>query len=358
MTKMGFSRKVSGLEVSVLPDFFFDRIVFVPSLKQLCRRVELKAASGGGNLRGFSQIELRGGNATNLAYALASLSVRTRLYCVGDEHTRSALTNHPRNCRVKVIHGKPGYTTALEFSLNGKPVNVMISDVGDIGDFSGRRLDHDDIAGLARSDCVALVNWSPNKKGNALARKVFGLKGRKDRLNFLDPADLAGAEGRVKSLAKKIIWQGLVDVVSLNENEARIMARVLSAGRLSRNYNKQDLVRVSGRLQDVLRVSLDVHTPIGSVSSTDLGQTWVRAFGNITGAVTGAGDVWDAGDILGHLVDLSAQERMLFANASAYLYLRDRKMPTLRQTTAFLVRRNQLSLTAGGYAYHSAKSVA
>ena len=47
MTKMGFSRKVSGLEVSVLPDFFFDRIVFVPSFKQLCRRVELKAASRG-----------------------------------------------------------------------------------------------------------------------------------------------------------------------------------------------------------------------------------------------------------------------------------------------------------------------
>jgi ribokinase len=137
---MDYSRTVSDLIVSVLPDFYFDRMISVPSFKQLFRQVELKATSGGGNLRGFSQVELRGGNATNLAYALASLSVRTRLYCVGDEHTQTALANPPRNCRVKVIPGKPGYTTALEFSLEGKPVNVMISDVGDVGDFNGRRL--------------------------------------------------------------------------------------------------------------------------------------------------------------------------------------------------------------------------
>jgi ribokinase len=346
---MDYSRTVSDLIVSVLPDFYFDRMISVPSFKQLFRQVELKATSGGGNLRGFSQVELRGGNATNLAYALASLSVRTRLYCVGDEHTQTALANPPRNCRVKVIPGKPGYTTALEFSLEGKPVNVMISDVGDVGDFNGRRLKHDDIAGLERSDCVALVNWSANRKGNELARKVFGLKGRKGRLNFLDPADLAGAEGRVKVLAKEIIGRDLVDVVSLNENETRIMARVLSAGRLPRNYSKQDLVRVSRILQDVLRVTLDVHTPIGSVSSTNLGQIWVRAIGKIAGFVTGAGDVWDAGDIVGHLIDFQAQERLLFANACAYLYLRSRtrRMPTLRQTTGFLVRRNCLSLKQG-----------
>lgn len=344
MPKMGYSRKVSDLTVSVLPDFYFDRIISIPSVKQLFRQVELKAASGGGNLRGFSQVELRGGNATNLAYALASLSVRTRLYCVGDEHTQTALANPPRNCRVKVIPGKPGYTTALEFSLKGKPVNVMISDVGDIGDFNARRLDRDDIVGLERSDCVALVNWSSNREGNALARKIFGLKGRKRRLTFLDPADLAGAEGRVKVLAKEIIRRDLVDVVSLNENETRIMARVLSAGRLPRNYTKQDLVKVSGILQDVLRVTLDVHTPIGSVSSTNFGQTWVRAFGKIAGSVTGAGDVWDAGDIVGHLIDFQAQHRLLFANACAYLYLRSRarRMPTLRQATEFLAGRNWL----------------
>ncbi len=338
--RMEYSREISKLKVSVLPDFYLDRIVSVPSLKQLFRLVELKAASGGGNLRGFSQIERTGGNAANLAYALALLSVKTRLYCVGDGHTQTALANPPRNCRVRVIPGQPGYTTALEFSFRNKPVNVMISDVGDSKEFDGRRLEHKVIATLETSDCVALVNWSANRKGNALARKVFGLKGRKGRLNFLDPADLAGAEGRLKVLVNEIIGRGLVDVVSVNENETRIMARRLSVGRLPRNYKRRDLVRVSGLLQEALRVKLDVHTPIGSVSSTEEGQTWVPAIGKIAGLVTGAGDVWDAGDIIGHLVGFQAQDRLLFANACAYLYLRSstRRMPTLRQTTDFLVR--------------------
>ena len=174
---MAYSREISKLRVSVLPDFFLDRIVSVPSLKQLFRRVELKAASGGGNLRGFSQIERTGGNAANLAYALAFLSVRTRLYCVGDEHTQTALANHPRTCRVRVIPGQPGYTTALEFSFRNKPVNVMISDVGDTREFDGLRLEHEDIVNLERSDCVALVNWSANRKGNDTRKEGFRLKG-------------------------------------------------------------------------------------------------------------------------------------------------------------------------------------
>ncbi len=143
-------------------------------------------------------------------------------------------------------------------------------------------------------------------------------------------------------LVKDIVGKGLVDVVSVNENETRIMARRLSTGTLPRNYNRKDLVRVSGLLQDVLRVKLDVHTPIGSVSSTGEGQTWVSAIGKIAGFVTGAGDVWDAGDIVGHLVGFQAQDRLLFANVCAYLYLRSksRRMPTLRQTTDFLAGRN------------------
>lgn len=335
---MKLSREISKLTVTVLPDYFLDRIISVPSLDELFQQTRLKAASGGGNLRGFPQTDIRGGNASNLAFALASLSVRTTLYCVGDERTQTALANHPRNCRVKVIPGKPGYTTALEFSLKGKPVNVMISDVGDAREFDGRRLEHNDIAGLKRSDCVALVNWSANRKGNALARKVFGLDGRKRRLNFLDPADLSGAEGRVKVLVKEVIGRGLVDVLSLNENETRIMARVLSTRKLPWNYERKDLVRASRTLRGVLGITLDVHTPIGSISSTEAGETWVKTFGKIKGYVTGAGDVWDAGDILGHLLALSAYDRLRFANACAYLYVRDktRKLPVIKEVMKFL----------------------
>lgn len=297
------------------------------------RQIELKATSGGGNLRGLVQTEVKGGNATNLAYALSSLSVRTNLYCVGNSLTRAALSTPPPSCKVKVMDGRPGYTIALEFSFDGKPVNVMLSDVGDISSFDGRQLTRHDVMALRKSDCVALVNWSSNAKGNELARKIFGLSGREGRLNFLDPADLNSAEKRIKVLAHGILDAGLVDVLSLNENEARIMARTLSVGRLRRSYDRHDVLRVSQMLHNSLHVKVDVHTPIGSASSTNQGGAWVDSFGRVSDFVTGAGDIWDAGDIIGHLLRFKIVDRLRFANACAYLYLTNKnaKLPNLRE---------------------------
>jgi len=334
---LSLRKRISDLMVSVLPDFYFDRIVRVPSFRNLSEQVELKAASGGGNLRGFLQTEVKGGNATNLAYALSSLSVRTSLYCVGNSLTRAALSTPPAGCRVNVIEGRPGYTMALEFLFKRKPVNVMISDVGDISNFDGRELTRHDITTLRKSDCVALVNWSSNRKGNELASRVFALNGREDRLNFIDLADVAGAESRVRALARNILGQGLVDVMSLNENEARIISRTLSVGRLRRSYDRRDVIRVSNLLHDSLHVVVDVHTPIGSATSTNQGAAWVGSLGKVSGFVTGAGDVWDAGDIIGHLLGVIPEDRLRFANACAHLYLtsKNARLPTLREVARF-----------------------
>jgi ribokinase len=334
---LGLRKRISDLVVSVLPDFYFDRIVRVPSFRNLIRQVELKGASGGGNLRGLSQAEVKGGNATNLAYALSSLSARTNLYCVGNSLARAVLSTPPAGCKVRVIEGRPGYTMALEFPFKRKLVNVMLSDVGDISNFDGRELTRHDAMTLRKSDCVALVNWSSNAKGNELARRVFGLSGREGRLNFIDLADVTGAESRVRALARNILDQGLVDVISLNENEARIVARTLSVGGLRRSYDRRDVIRVSKLLHDSLHVGVDVHTPIGSASSINQGVMWAGSFGKVSGFVTGAGDVWDAGDIIGHLLGFKTEDRLRFANACAHLYItsKNARLPTLREVAYF-----------------------
>jgi ribokinase len=330
--------RISRLKVSVLPDFFADRILKVPSIQRLSRQVILKANAGGGSLRGLSQTEIRGGNATNLAFALSSLSVRTRLYCVGDNLTRAVITTHPENCEIKIIEGKPGYTTAFEFPHKGRIVNVMLSDVGDVGYFDGKQLSGADLHNLGKSDCIALVNWSCNLNGNELAEKIFSLRGRNRRLNFLDPADLSGAEERIRTLVKNIVAKGDVDVVSLNENEARILARKLSVGRLPISYRAKDLRRISAALHDGLSVTIDIHTPIGSASSIGHETYWANSFGMIGGVVTGAGDAWDAGDITGHLIRLEVENRLRLANACAYLYVagKNAEPPNLSSVIGFL----------------------
>jgi ribokinase len=333
-------RGVSELKVSVLPDFFLDRIIQVPSLDKLFKQAEAKATVGGGNLRGYSQTEVRGGNATNLAFALAALPVRTTLYCVGDALAEAVLMGRPENCNVRLISGRPSFTVALEFPFRGRVVNVMISDVGDVTNFDGRALHQNDIQTLRKSDCIALTNWSANKSGNTLARKVFSLESRKPTLTFLDPADLDGAEGRVEEL-KSIIDEGLVDVISLNENEARILARTLATGRLPQRYTTRDIVRTAAKLHGALHATVDIHTPIGSASASMEEQTWEPALGSLAGFVTGAGDVWDAGDVVGHLMHFSAQDRLRLANASAYLYLSSGRVrpPRLREVERFLAKR-------------------
>ena len=270
---------------------------------------------------GVSQTEIRGGNATNLAFALSSLSAKAQLYCVGDELAASIIAHHPTNCKIKIIEGKPGYTTAIEFPYGAGIANVMLSDVGDVSHFDGSELNRIDLVDLGESDCIALVNWACNSNGNDLAKRVFNLKGRKHRLNFLDPADLSGTEGRINNLLTKIIGKGLIDVVSLNENEARILARVVSVGKLPKSYHAQDLRRISAALHENLSCTVDIHTRIGSTSSTAQETYWANSFGVVTGIVTGAGDVWDAGNIIGHLIHLEAESRLQFANACAHLYV-------------------------------------
>jgi sugar/nucleoside kinase (ribokinase family) len=56
--------------------------------------------------------------------------------------------------------------------------------------------------------------------------------------------------------------------------------------------------------------------------------------------VTGAGDLWDAGDILGHLMHFNLDDRLHFPNASAYVYVSHSgaRLPNLRQLEHVLGR--------------------
>jgi ribokinase len=214
--------------------------------------------------------------------------------------------------------------------------NVMISDVGGVASFDGRGLNRDDTAHLGKSDCIALTNWSANKRGNELARKLFALPGRRARLNFLDPADLSGAEGRIGPL-RKIVDDGLVDVLSLNENETSIMMKVLSLGGMPKRYRARDVIEASAKLHAAFHTRIDVHTPIGSASACNEDQVWVPSPGLVKGYVTGAGDAWDAADIVGSLLRLRARERLQFANAYAYLHItRKTRAPNLKDVERFL----------------------
>src|SRR5579885_3379798 len=69
--------------VVVLNDFFLDRIVKIQNLDGLYKQI-LEKSKLGGSIRGIPQIDLKGGNATNVAFALARLGCPVSLITIAD----------------------------------------------------------------------------------------------------------------------------------------------------------------------------------------------------------------------------------------------------------------------------------
>src|SRR5574337_7625 len=96
--------------VVVLNDFFLDRIVRIPNLDNLSNQI-LEKSKLGGSIRGISQTDLKGGNATNVAYALAKLGCPVSLITIADKTGSQILKeafSEFDKVSLFIIDGKPG----------------------------------------------------------------------------------------------------------------------------------------------------------------------------------------------------------------------------------------------------------
>ena len=72
------------VKLSVLPDFFIDRIIQISDMDNLTEIIENKIRVGGGSVRGLNSVDIKGGNAVNVAYCLARLGAKVdSFYCGG-----------------------------------------------------------------------------------------------------------------------------------------------------------------------------------------------------------------------------------------------------------------------------------
>ncbi|MDG6916377.1 MAG: carbohydrate kinase family protein [Nitrososphaerota archaeon] len=307
-------------DVAVMHDYFVDRLVHVRGLEKTMGEVAEKAASGGGGIHGTSQEEIRGGNAVNLAHALARLGLRTLLitHCEpAHEHLlKSAFRGLRADLRVKPLPA--GLTVAFEESTN-----VMLSDGRGASDFGPSVLSEDDWAGLEGSRVVCSVNWAANRRGTQLLQ---GLRRRlgPEKTIYIDPADFRDRLDRFKGLAKLISERRLVDWVSMNEFESLSAATTLGIESADRATRCLYLARALG-------VVFDLHCVDGAYTSEGTSVTASPARRVRTRRLTGAGDVWDAASIYGRLKGMDERARLRFANMAAALYLGGREPvpPTL-----------------------------
>lgn len=311
--------------IVVMPDFFVDRIIRIESAEKLLAALEEKARNGGGSIRGIPTTDIRGGNAVNVAYALAKLGAKVSLFTVADDigaaMIRQSFSQFGQSVTLRLLPGRQGYTTSFEFSHNDRKVNVMVSDVGDNEQFGPNRIGaQEDASILKNADAVMVVNWASNKKGTELMEHAF--KSSPSAMHFVDPADISTRKEEFRDALFRL--SSVIDCLSINENECAHLAHALGLDApLGSSYGPDDVKSAAKKMSESVGITTDLHTRIGSAWSNGREVEFAHAIKVEPKLLTGAGDVWDAADIIGYLAGLDPGERLMFANAAASLFVRD-----------------------------------
>jgi ribokinase len=311
--------------IVVMHDFFVDRIIRLESKENLSGALSEKAKVGGGSIRGIPTTDVKGGNAVNIAYSLAKLGAKVSLFTVADEMgsimIRQTFAQFGDKVTLRIANGRTGLTTCFEFPHEDTRVNVMVSDVGDNESFGSERINSEaDRTILKNADGVMVVNWATNFNGTELAE--FSFKNSPSAFHFLDPADIEMRKHDFRDSLAKL--SGVTDCLSINENECNSLADALGFGQiLGRVYSVEEVKQAAKRISEGVGISTDLHTKIGAAWSNGKESAFAHAIKVDAKRLTGAGDTWDAADIIGYLAGLHPQERLLFANCCASLYIRD-----------------------------------
>jgi ribokinase len=335
-------------QIVTMPDFFLDRILMLQSQNEFFQSIVDKASVGGGSIREIPTVDRKGGNAANIAYSIAKLGGRVAFFTVGDKIARSVIETtfqeFGENVEVMISEGIQGKTTSMELYENTEgdsKVNVMLSDVGDNADFGKTRVSTENhMKILNRADAVIVANWASNLKGTELMKFVF--ESSPKALHFVDPADFQLRKEEFIEILT--LLSDKIDVISINENECNTLGSSLGFSTLLPwdSYSRQEVKDAALKISEKIGISIDIHTKLGSAWSNGKDSEIVPAIRSEIRTLTGAGDVWDAADVIAYLAGLDPRDRLMFANAASSLYVRNHsaESPTLEDVVELLDRIN------------------
>jgi ribokinase len=337
-----------------MPDFFLDRLIcYRKDLEQFFKTVSDVASRKGGSIDNVRQLEIRGGNAANTAAALATLGAKVYPLIHTSPLGLNLLKFYSQPHSLDLSHirsdGETSITTALEFFYGNEKVNVMLRDLGSLPDFSPASLSSHDFQVLAQADYVCIFNWAGTRKyGTELAQTVFRyVKNRGKGKTYYDTADPTPNRDKIPILMKKVLQMDIVDILSLNENEAITYASQLEPEKLSalkKQHKKLDGLAIESAkiLSRYLSARIDVHTTTFSATfAKNKKPTIIPALKVPVRRVTGAGDSWNAANIYSDANDFPDKFRLAFSNAFAAYYITSKKAEhsTLGKLKKFIQKR-------------------
>ncbi|MCU0851045.1 MAG: carbohydrate kinase family protein [Candidatus Thermoplasmatota archaeon] len=308
--------KLPGFHIVMLPDFFVDHFVYFDSVDTTCQEIQKIAAQGGGNRPGITQRLQQGGNATNTALGLARLGMSTHLICqtspLGLYLLQYFLGNNGVGLSGVHTDGGLALTTAFEFQ---KPqANIMLGDPGSVASFSHDLLNAHDWELITSAALVGVVNWNQNRLGTDLACRVFEQAKKQGSKTFFDTGDPSPRLQDISQMMEKVLMNHHLDRFGLNENELRLYSQ-----RPCRN--QEEMLAALEELKKRIPARIDFHTAVFSASAQEVVTVVPTIRFPMLYRSTGAGDIWNAANIFADLLEFDADERLLFANVVAGLYI-------------------------------------
>ena len=343
--------KPKPLNVVVMPDFFLDRFVsWNGDVRQFSRSILEVAKRKGGSIDNVTQTEFRGGNSVNTAATLAVLGVNVFPIVYTSKLGLNLLKLHlqPLNIDLSYVKadGNASITTALEFMHRKEKVNVMLRDLGALEKFGPSNLTERDFALLEKTGYVCVFNWAGTRRhGTELAKTVFHhVKTKGMGKTYYDTADPLPNKLEIPRLVKEVLVRpNLIDVLSLNENEAITYAKQVVPKQTAKIQQQHKSMTITTKectriLAGKLASRIDLHTTTYSATFIKNKNTVVPAFKVKVLRATGAGDAWNAGNIYADANDFPVDLRLTFANAVAAYYLSSPtgEHPQLHQLRKFL----------------------
>ena len=315
-----------SFKVVTMPDFYLDYILAFPGrLDEMAKAMVEVAGRGGGNILGWKHMVGRGGNASNVSAQLSRLGVSVVPVIETDEFGMTALAQFLKTVDMSHVTttGSLSKTLAFEAEHTGRRVNIMASDPGSLSSFGPEKLAERDRELIRQADFVCVFNWNQNLKGTELAEEVFRIsKSEGKGVTFFDPGDPTSRAGEIPKLNEKVLSKGLVDVLSVNENELTQLASAVSEPADGFEGEEENPLFQAASVFSMLGSRVDLHTPSFSATFIDGQRERVLCSNTTPVKVTGAGDAWNAGDIFAQGIGLSHRERLVFANATAAAYMK------------------------------------
>ncbi|MEM2991602.1 MAG: carbohydrate kinase family protein [Halobacteria archaeon] len=306
--------------VVALPDFYLDHIVRYPyGVERFVEDVKRIAQQGGGNIIDIPQQYTLGGNASNFADTLARLGSKVYLIARTSPFGKMCLQHFLEGLKVDLTHVKVdshlSTSSIVEMNLSGRLVNVMIGDAGGLKDFDANKLDEEDLKLLEDADYVCVFNWCQNKFGTELFLQVAKVVGRNDfGYLFIDIGDPSSRIDELKTLCEGLCKVGKIGGLGLNENEAYWVGKTLGC-------ESEDRSELAAYISKRFEGEILLHTAELSSHNIKGEATSIPTFDVKPQKATGAGDCWNAGYILGLILDLSYTERIFLANAVAAAHI-------------------------------------